>query len=190
MSEDLKSKEIFFTLANALTFLRALSAFPIVIAIQSKSSWIYPLIIFGIVSDMMDGYLARRNDAVSRVGCVLDPTADFLVIMAVMSYFYIHNIIHPFIWWFMVCRYFLIGSVAWLLWLRYDIIAKANQFGKISIVFTAGYGICLIFGANNNLQISLMTLMLITQIISCWFYLTCFIDICQKQEYIGNNVIN
>tara|TARA_R110000823_G_scaffold27609_20_gene80543 strand:- start:1355 stop:1945 length:591 start_codon:yes stop_codon:yes gene_type:complete len=64
-------------LPNSLTFLRLLLAVPLGICILREA---YPLaLLVGLaagVSDGLDGFFARRLQAQSRLGAILDPVAD------------------------------------------------------------------------------------------------------------------
>lgn len=44
-------------------------------------------------TDLLDGYLARRNNWITSLGKVLDPLADKLMLFAVLICFYIYNLI-------------------------------------------------------------------------------------------------
>ena len=75
------------TLANMISLLRAFMAIPIIICLQNENWNIaFVLIILAILSDTLDGYVARRAHEVTHFGKWLDPTADFVVILAVASY--------------------------------------------------------------------------------------------------------
>lgn len=179
---NLVPKQIIFTPANCLTFLRALSAIPIVLAIQHKSFWIYPLIIFCALSDMFDGYLARISDSVTEMGCILDPAADSLVVAAITSYFYFNQIIPGALWWFIFCRYLLIGFMALILWLNFKYISRANFYGKISVIFTGIYLITLIFDFPQLYTSMCLYPMLSFQVISFIFYCHTFRTISLQQK--------
>jgi len=67
---------------NIISLLRIALVFPIVyLLIQQEFN--YALIIFFIAgaSDALDGYLAKRNNWTSRLGSILDPLADKLLLV-------------------------------------------------------------------------------------------------------------
>lgn len=55
----------------------------------SKARYVHSLIVYLIafVSDLLDGYLARRNNWISSVGKLLDPLADKLMLICVLVCF-------------------------------------------------------------------------------------------------------
>ena len=66
---------------NSLTLLRLLLApmFPF-----APSSWRLPMLAIGLLTEYLDGYLARRWDGASDFGRVLDPIADKVFVFSVM----------------------------------------------------------------------------------------------------------
>jgi CDP-diacylglycerol--glycerol-3-phosphate 3-phosphatidyltransferase/cardiolipin synthase len=77
-----------FTLPNLLTLSRIL-AVPILVFLLWKPSWWDYAITFVLyclvgITDYFDGYLARAQGTVSRVGQFLDPIADKIMVAAVI----------------------------------------------------------------------------------------------------------
>jgi CDP-diacylglycerol--glycerol-3-phosphate 3-phosphatidyltransferase/cardiolipin synthase len=76
------------TLPNILTLSRIL-AVPILVYLLWKPSWYDYAITFGLyclvgITDYFDGYLARAQGTVSRLGIFLDPIADKIMVAAVI----------------------------------------------------------------------------------------------------------
>lgn len=73
-------KEILFTWSNLISFSRILVAIPIVYlhyVNDQQITWVITvLVIYGIISDYLDGYIARKTNQISEWGKVLDPVAD------------------------------------------------------------------------------------------------------------------
>ena len=69
--------------ANALSSLRLAIVPLFAYAIVSAQDTIaLALFVFATATDVVDGYIARRLSATSRIGAVLDPVADWLIITA------------------------------------------------------------------------------------------------------------
>lgn len=74
--------ENLYTLPNILTFTRLLSA-PLIgyFVIQHQQVLATGLFVYSCVTDMLDGYIARKFDMKSVVGSVIDPLADKFLMM-------------------------------------------------------------------------------------------------------------
>jgi CDP-diacylglycerol--glycerol-3-phosphate 3-phosphatidyltransferase len=71
------------TFINLLTFSRIVLGAFIFILLMSPDSYLLALILFFIagITDYFDGYLARKYNAVSQLGEILDPIADKILIL-------------------------------------------------------------------------------------------------------------
>ena len=74
------------TLINILTFSRIFLAAIIFVLLMSPDGYLLALVLFFIagVTDYFDGYLARKYNAVSKLGEILDPIADKILILFVL----------------------------------------------------------------------------------------------------------
>ena len=74
------------TFINLLTFSRILLAAIIFLLLMSSDGYLLALILFfaASITDYFDGYLARKYNAVSELGEVLDPIADKILIVFVL----------------------------------------------------------------------------------------------------------
>ena len=73
------------TFINFLTFSRIALAAIIFLLLMSSGGYLLALILFYIAgfTDWLDGYLARKYNAVSQLGEILDPIADKILIVFV-----------------------------------------------------------------------------------------------------------
>ena len=71
---------------NIITLSRILFAALIFILLMSPDGYTYALVLFFLagITDYFDGYLARKYNAVSQLGEVLDPIADKILIVFVL----------------------------------------------------------------------------------------------------------
>ena len=74
------------TLINILTLSRILLAAIIFVLLISPEGYFLALVLFFLagVTDYFDGYLARKYNAVSQLGEILDPIADKILILFVL----------------------------------------------------------------------------------------------------------
>jgi len=74
------------TLINILTLSRIFLAAIIFVLLMSPDGYLLALVLFFLagVSDYFDGYLARKYNAVSQLGEILDPIADKILILFVL----------------------------------------------------------------------------------------------------------
>ena len=68
-------------LPNCLTFLRLLLAVPLgLLILREQYDWALITGVIAGITDALDGFIARRFDALSRFGAILDPIADKVLI--------------------------------------------------------------------------------------------------------------
>lgn len=78
------------TISNSLSFFRAPLAF---LFLQGNPSLRLMAIVLAMVTDSIDGYLARKYQSTSRFGAILDPAMDkFFVYFALSMFFVEHKI--------------------------------------------------------------------------------------------------
>lgn len=86
------------------------------------------------LTDILDGFIARRYNMITRLGIVLDPLADKLMLITVLISITLKNQI-PF--WIIVVvaikeTLLILGAI--MLFNDHDIVVPANRFGKISTI--------------------------------------------------------
>ena len=75
------------TLANAISFIRILLSVPLVLLLDANKLWqAFVIIILIVLSDYLDGYVARKADGITNFGKLIDPVADKICMMVVIIY--------------------------------------------------------------------------------------------------------
>ncbi len=135
------------TLHNGLSFLRAPLAFLFLI---ENTSFRILAILLAMLTDSIDGYLARRCKAVSRFGAILDPAMDKFFVFFALTILFFEKKIHLWEGCAMISRdFFLVFFGIYLSltghWesyrftsIRWGKVTTALQF-LVLIVLTLGY---------------------------------------------------
>ena len=120
------------TLANIISLGRAILAVPIIFTLRDTSlgSITFVLILIAVLSDALDGWVARKAHEVTHFGKWIDPIADFVCIFAVVAYL---TLIDRFPFWFFLfflIRYIYIAIGA-IYFLNHDhFVLSSNWWGK------------------------------------------------------------
>ena len=143
---------------NVLSIIRIIFIIPFVFAVigDDYTTAGIILIISGI-SDFLDGYIARKYNQITRVGKMLDPTADKLTLMAVMVCVGIKfNKIFPFM--IILITKEILMLIAGIILLRKKLTPpSAKWYGKLStIVFYVSIIIIISLKAIWNLDIEIL----------------------------------
>ena len=129
----------FFYVSNLLSIIR-LGLTPFLFRSIIRESHLAALIIGGlaILTDMLDGYFARRLNQRTNLGKILDPIADKAIISAVIIALILSNSSFP-LWAFVVViiRDVLIVIANIFLFHRTQIIARSDVWGKCTTFFLA-----------------------------------------------------
>jgi CDP-diacylglycerol--glycerol-3-phosphate 3-phosphatidyltransferase len=122
------------TFINFLTFARIVLASIIFLLLMSSGGYLLALILFCIagLTDWLDGYLARKYNAVSQLGEILDPIADKILITFVFIGLAI-NLSSYFIGFF---TSLIISREIWVGALR-DINSRNNKSDATKVTFLA-----------------------------------------------------
>ncbi|MEQ9264825.1 MAG: CDP-alcohol phosphatidyltransferase family protein [Balneolaceae bacterium] len=138
-----------FTFSNVISFSRVLIAFPVVYLHYQNglavNNTIIALIAYGVISDYLDGLVARKTNTISEIGKMIDPISDKLSAGALFIYT---------VWigwvplWFLVifiARDFCIMLGSAFIKLKYGKVAMSTMTGKISVNVIALYWIVVFF---------------------------------------------
>jgi len=134
-----ENKEVYLlNLPNVLTILRFFLIPLFVLAFFSSLRYNY-LIAIGVfllsgLTDVLDGFIARRCNMVTEFGKLFDPLADKLMILTVLWCLAYKGYIPSIIFYIVLFKelFMIVGSV--ILYGKIKIVVSANIYGKIATV--------------------------------------------------------
>ena len=126
------------------------------------------LFIIGWISDILDGYYARRLNIVSEFGKIADPLADKLMQFAGLLSLTINGVIEPLIIIIIGAKEFLMGVGTIFLFKHKHKVNSANWYGKVTTALIYLSVVLLLFDI--KIGIYILYLSVITTIFSFIMY--------------------
>lgn len=118
---------------NILTFLRIAIIPMLMVVLPVQKPWsdlvCFYVFIFGALTDGLDGYLARKYDAVTKLGQLIDPIADKMYVSSALVMLVFINRIHPWVVIILLTREFAISGLRSVA-LQDKIEIPVGQWGK------------------------------------------------------------
>ena len=129
------SRERLLTLPNAVSMSRLVLAAAFV-ALRDPSARV-ALLVVASVTDVLDGWLARRNQATTRSGALIDPIADRLFVLTALCTYLAERLISTGTFFIVLSRdiatvigFFVARSIPWLRAVEF----RARLLGKLVTV--------------------------------------------------------
>ncbi|HSP86801.1 MAG TPA: CDP-alcohol phosphatidyltransferase family protein [Ignavibacteriaceae bacterium] len=177
-----------FTVSNLLSFLRLLSAIPIWYLFNDLESNRFIILIIalaGILSDYLDGYLARKLNEVSELGKIIDPIADKIVVGIIVIKLFLLNEIPDYFFYMVIGRDFLIFLGGIFLTSKIGKVLPSNMIGKITVSVLALLIILVIVQVDkNNIFFQIIYFATLILIVASFIaYLLRAIEFIKKKNY-------
>jgi CDP-diacylglycerol--glycerol-3-phosphate 3-phosphatidyltransferase len=189
MIKDL-SWEKSLTFSNFLSFLRVLLVIPAWILLDNfqEESVRYMVIGLGVaaaVTDVLDGYFARKFDQVSELGKIIDPLADKLFVGAVVLRLFLIDVLDPTIFYMIILRDILIFVGGLFVSMKLKKVLPSNVIGKASVVIIGFYLLVVLLNVEHTSPIyySLYWLAFIFIIISFIVYVARAVETIRNKKH-------
>ena len=141
---NIKFHEIFY-ISNILSSLRFLLGIFILLNIlimggkSISRDYLYYLILVAYLSDLFDGYFARKLNQISELGKIIDPLADKLFVLAVIIYLYLNQLISLLMVYIIIFRDLLIIFLSLIFIKKIKLVQPSNLIGKLTVFFIGVY---------------------------------------------------
>lgn len=142
--------------------------------ISPTESKLLPLAIYVIatVTDVIDGYIARRYNLITKIGTVLDPLADKLMLLTALGCLYFDGKIpRLFIALIVAKECFMILAGTYLYFSKEKLVIPANHLGKLATILFFAAVLSLLTNSPQLLQNLLLTSAILVTFIALSSYL-------------------
>ncbi|MFA5803650.1 MAG: CDP-alcohol phosphatidyltransferase family protein [Melioribacteraceae bacterium] len=130
-------------LPNLISSFRLLLFIPFIFLFNNYSSienvriYILILIFVAFLSDLLDGYVARKTNSISEFGKIIDPLADKILVALIIINLYLQNEIPVFYFWIVITRDICIFFGGIIISQKIGKVLPSNLLGKLT-VFSIG----------------------------------------------------
>ena len=166
------------TLANSISISRILLAFPLVYILnvfsletQEMAYAVWGIILLIVFTDFLDGYVARKTDQITNFGKMIDPVADKICLVVVLT-FLIFEYKLPFLVFFLLLSIrdvYLIIIGVYLINMQEEVF-QSNWTGKWFLGISTLMMIAFIFPVLEWIRWSLYSISLFLMGVSTWQY--------------------
>ncbi|MBM4171405.1 MAG: hypothetical protein FJ214_06020 [Ignavibacteria bacterium] len=130
----------YYTLPNLISIFRLLLAIPMFLVIQYiNTEFVYRYYLLGLIfiatiSDLLDGFIARKKNLISEFGKIIDPLADKVCVILIITQLYFLGEIISIYFWIIVGRDLLIFIGGIIVSKKIGKVLPSNLLGKITVI--------------------------------------------------------
>ncbi len=130
----------FNTIPNYISIFRLLLAIPFYFLLQNIQTdfyyryYILTLIFIASASDLLDGFFARKLNQISEFGKIIDPLADKVLIILIVTQLYMLNEIIGLYFWIIITRDIIIFVGGIFVSKKIGKVLPSNMIGKITVI--------------------------------------------------------
>tara|TARA_B100001115_G_C15736058_1_gene358841 strand:+ start:302 stop:853 length:552 start_codon:yes stop_codon:yes gene_type:complete len=166
-------KDKILTIANMVSISRILLCFPLVIFLENNDTLnSFIIIIIIIITDLIDGFIARMADEITDFGKLIDPLADKICFLVVSIYLIFNYGFYMLLFFSLIMiRDIIIIIIGSYLMLNKNIALESNKSGKWFIFVSSLMMISIIYGFP-------------TIIVYSFYFISIFLMIVSTVQYI------
>ncbi len=143
----------FYTISNLLSLLRLFMAIPFWVLLDASHHGVYDihvilLALLAGVTDILDGFLARKLNQVTEAGKLIDPLADKVCVAAIFIQLFLSGRLDAFIFGLVIARDILILLAGLFISPKLKRILPSNMLGKVTVLIICFYILAILSGIN------------------------------------------
>jgi len=116
---------------------------------QNARIYILILIIVAFISDLLDGYVARKINSISELGKIIDPLADKILVALIIINLYFLNEIPVFYFWIVISRDICIFIGGIIVSKKIGKVLSSNLLGKLTVLSIGIFIIATLLNSNH-----------------------------------------
>lgn len=184
-------KDRILTLANGISISRIFLSLPLIYYLDKGSLLIaIGIIVLIILTDLVDGWVARKVDEITHFGKLIDPVAD-KVCMLVVIIFLIFKIGLPMLLFFLILaiRDIILITIGIYLMFKQDRVFESNKTGKWFLFVSSLMMLSFILNLPSQLSYSLYLASLSLFSFSTYFYLNTYFNLFKELDEDNDFII-
>lgn len=150
-----------YNIPNIISFIRILLIFPLIYFLiypySGSKTIVITILLLMYISDLLDGYLARKLNQISETGKIIDPLADKIAIVSAVIVLFLQGRIETWFFIIVVLRDLLILFFGLYLKTKNKVVLMSNYPGKIAVL---SIGITILFIIINDNNSELLNLLI------------------------------
>lgn len=140
------------TKSNYISLSRLLLAIPIMISLDYITlGYEYRILAFGLmmlayITDILDGYFARKFNEITEAGKIIDPLADKIAIALIVIKLYLIGAIPGYFFWIIILRDVIIFTGGIIVSNIVGKVLPSNLLGKLTVLFIGIFMLGIVLG--------------------------------------------
>ncbi len=145
------------TFSNYISIVRIFLAVPLLILLNSYEVYdmyrtlIIAILLFAFITDISDGYIARKRNEITEFGKIIDPLADKVLIFIVVIKLYLLSEIPGYIFWIIIIRDLLILLGGIYVSKKLGRVLPSNLLGKATVIIIGIFILSIIGGIDKDI---------------------------------------
>jgi cardiolipin synthase (CMP-forming) len=142
-------------LPNLISLFRLLLFIPFLLCFNQMRTeigykyYVLALIMIAFLSDILDGYAARKTNQISELGKIIDPLADKVLVALIVVNLFLMDMIPSYYFWIVIMRDLIIFLGGIIVNNKIGKVLPSNRLGKIT-VFSIGVFIIITLLSENK----------------------------------------